>query len=88
MISTTLRNKKEAQAILTDGLEHDNVVLSVQVLGEFFNVVTRHINPMSVDEVRSIIAALSILPVQEIDLPMVKRASILTKLTGFHTGIP
>jgi predicted nucleic acid-binding protein len=67
--------QKEAQAILTDGIEHDDVVLSVQVLGEFFNVVTRHINnPMSVDEVRSIIAALSILPVQEIDLPMVKRA--------------
>jgi predicted nucleic acid-binding protein len=47
----------------------------VQVLGEFFNVVTRHIpRPVTSDEAREIIATISILPVQEIDLAMVNRA--------------
>ena len=69
------RKQKEAQAILTHGIEQDTVVLSVQVLGEFFNVVTRHIkSPMSPDEAQSIIETLGILPVQEIDFNMVKRA--------------
>ncbi len=67
--------RKKAQALLTDGIESENVVLSVQVLGEFFNVVTRHITPpLSPGEAQEIIDTLSILPVQEIDLTMVNRA--------------
>lgn len=50
-------------------------MLPVQVLSEFFNVVTKQIqNPMSAGEVRQIITVLSILQVQEMDLSMVGRA--------------
>ncbi len=58
------RKQKTAQKLLTGGIEQENVVLSVQVLGEFFNVVTRHIRqPMSPDEAQDIIATLSILSI-------------------------
>jgi len=66
---------KRAQAILIAGLEKDNLVLSVQVLSEFFIVVTRRIkNPLSSSEARSIIETVGILPVQDIDFTLVKRA--------------
>jgi predicted nucleic acid-binding protein len=69
------KKQQKAQDILTDGIEQESSFLSVQVLGEFFNVVTRHIpQPMSSDEALEIIDMLSIMPVQEIDLTMVKRA--------------
>ncbi|MBW1961295.1 MAG: PIN domain-containing protein [Deltaproteobacteria bacterium] len=69
------RKQKKAQKLLTDGIEQENLFISVQVLGEFFNVVTRHIpQPMTDDEAREIITTLSILPVMEIDLRMVIRA--------------
>jgi predicted nucleic acid-binding protein len=54
------QKQKKAQSLLTDGMEQENIVLSVQVLGEFFNVVTRHI--------------ISVLSIQDIDLTMVNRA--------------
>ena len=64
-----------AQGLLTDGIKEENLILSVQVLGEFFNVVTRHIpQPMSPAEAKEVINTLSILPVQDIDMTMVKRA--------------
>ena len=67
--------QRKAQELITDGIEKENLLISVQVLGEFFNVVTRHIpQPMTPDEAQEIIAAISILPVQEIDLAMVNRA--------------
>ena len=67
--------QERAQNLLTDGIEQEHSVLSVQVLGEFFNVVTHHIpQPMTSSEALEIIVMLSILPVQEIDLTMVKRA--------------
>ncbi len=70
-----LQKQKKAQELLTEGIKHENLWLSVQVLGEFFNVVTRHIaDPMSSDEAREIIDTISILPVQEIDSTMVRRA--------------
>ena len=69
------QKQTKAQGLLTDGIEQENLFLSVQVLGEFFDVVTRHIpQPMSPGEAKVIINTLSILPVQEIDLVMVKRA--------------
>jgi predicted nucleic acid-binding protein len=69
-----LQKQSKAQGLLIDGIEQENVVLSVQVIGEFFNVVTRHIpQPMSAEQAQGIIDMLSILPVQEIDLAMVNR---------------
>ena len=67
--------QRKAQELITDGIEQESLLLSVQVLGEFFNAVTRHIpQPMTPDEAREIISTISILPVQEIDLAMVNRA--------------
>ena len=67
--------QKKAQELITTGIEQENLVLSVQVLGEFFNVVTRRIpQPVTSDEAREIITSMCILPVQEIDLSMVNRA--------------
>ncbi len=67
--------QKIAQKWVTDGIEKESLLLSVQVLGEFFNVVTRQIpQPMTSDGVREIIAIVSYLPVQEVDLVMVNRA--------------
>ena len=64
-----------AQKLIADGIERENLLLSVQVLGDFFNVVTRHIpHPMTPDEAQEILAIISYLPVQEIDLAMVNRA--------------
>ena len=37
------KKQTKAQGLLTDGIKQENLFLSVQVLGEFFNVVTRHI---------------------------------------------
>jgi predicted nucleic acid-binding protein len=65
----------KAQKLLTVGIEQENLVLSVQVLGEFFNAATRHIpQPLTPDEVGEIINTLSVLPIQEVDLAMVNRA--------------
>jgi len=45
-----------AQAILKGGVLDENAMVSVQVLGEFFNVVTRRIRqPMTADEARNAI---------------------------------
>jgi predicted nucleic acid-binding protein len=65
----------KAQKLLTVGIEQENLVLSVQVLGEFFNAATRNIpQPLTADEVGEIINTLSVLPIQEVDLAMVNRA--------------
>jgi len=64
-----------AQAILKGGVLDENAMLSVQVLGEFFNVVTRRIRqPMTVDEAQNAIGRLKALPVVELDLALVERA--------------
>jgi predicted nucleic acid-binding protein len=60
------QKQRKAQELLTNGIEQENLFLSVQVLGEFFNVVTRHIpQPMTPDEAKEI---------KEIDLTVVNRA--------------
>jgi predicted nucleic acid-binding protein len=64
-----------AQTILTTAIKDESAILSVQVLGEFFVVVTRRIkNPLSAKEAEKIVHILSVLPVSEIDLSLVKRA--------------
>ena len=69
------RKQNIAQNLIMEGIQAENFVLSVQVLGEFFNVVTRYIeNPMTPVEAQKAISKFSLLPVQEIDLGMVHRA--------------
>lgn len=64
-----------AQNILRTCIQDEVGMLSVQVLGEFFTVMTRKLSPpMTVDAAREIVTALDILPVQEIDRKMVKSA--------------
>ena len=77
------QKQREAQILLTTGIEEESVVISVQVLGEFFNVITRRIKqPMSPDEAQEIIASLSVLSIEDIDLSMVNRAISIHK--GFR----
>lgn len=67
--------QKKAQDMLTQGIKNGNGVISTQVLGEFFTVVTRKISqPISVADAREIINNVSVMDVQEIDLLIVKRA--------------
>jgi len=69
------RKQGIAQSLLIDGMENESAALSVQVLGEFFNVVTRQIKqPMTTDEAKEAIELFSNLLIQEIDLAMVERA--------------
>jgi predicted nucleic acid-binding protein len=69
------RKQEVAQKVLSEGLEHDSAVLSVQVLSEFFNVVTRRIEqPMSPQEAKTAIELFSNLMVLEIDLAMIYQA--------------
>lgn len=65
----------KAQALLKAAIKEESAILSAQVLGEFFVVVTRRIKePLSVNDAEKIINILTVLPVAEIDLPLVKRA--------------
>jgi predicted nucleic acid-binding protein len=67
--------QEKAQAILAGGVASETCFLSVQVLGEFFNVVTKQIqDPMSPEEAKKIVDILCFMPVLDIDLAMVKRA--------------
>jgi len=67
--------QKKAQEILSSAISRDAYFLSVQVLGEFFNVVTRKIqNPMSFIDAKAIIDIFSLMPVLDLDLAMVNRA--------------
>lgn len=64
-----------ATELIASFLENRNAVVSVQVLGEFFRVVTRRIpNPLSVEQATLVIDALESLQVLDIDMAMVRRA--------------
>ena len=64
-----------AQEVLKQGIEDETVVLSVQVISEFFTVVTRRIpNPLSVEEAEEVLNLLSILPIIDLDFRMVRHA--------------
>ncbi len=77
------KKQAKAQAILRDSIKDESAVLSTQVLGEFFVVVTRKIKePLSLDDAEKIISIMSLLPVEEIDLPLVKRAIDTQKRYG------
>jgi predicted nucleic acid-binding protein len=75
------RKQGIAQSLLIDGMENESAALSVQVLGEFFNVVTRQIKkPMAPDEAKEAIELFSNLFIQETDLAMVERAIDIHKI--------
>ena len=64
-----------ARRLLADLVKNGNGVLSVQVLGEYFSIVTRRIpNPLSVGEATSVIDQMESLEVLNIDIAMVRRA--------------
>ena len=73
------RAEPQKQSVATDliasFLQNENAVVSVQVLGEFFSVVTRRIpRPLSVEEATAVIDLISSLQVLNIDSAMVRRA--------------
>ena len=67
--------QQRAREILIRAVKNGSGVLSTQVLGEFFTVVTKKIKvPLSVKNARDIIKYMGSMPVQEIDLLIVNRA--------------
>lgn len=71
-------NKQDqAQALLLKATQSQTAVLSAQVLGEFFVVVTRKIpQPMSPSEAAEVIAELGALEVMPLDFSLVQRAIV------------
>lgn len=64
-----------ARDLVEDAVENGSGVLSAQVLGEFFNSVTRRIRlPLSADEAELLIEKYSVMPVVALDLELVRRA--------------
>ena len=67
--------QSQARRLINSAVENETGALSVQVLGEFFSVVTRRIpNPLSVEEAEAIIERTAVLPVVELDWSLVRRA--------------
>jgi len=67
--------QQRAQEIIISAVKNGNGVLSTQVLGEFFTVVTKKIKiPLSVRNARNIIKYMGRMTVQEIDVLIVERA--------------
>ena len=67
--------RSRAQELIAGLSQNGNGVLSVQVLGEFFSIVTRRIpNPLSIQEAEAAVALFGSLPVLDIDMAMVRRA--------------
>ena len=67
--------QSQARRLLKTAIENETGAVSVQVLGEFFNVVTRRIpNPLSVEEAEEVINQVAVLPVVELDWSLVRRA--------------
>lgn len=69
------RKQKIAANLLTEAIRNESAILSTQVLGEFYTVVTRKIKqPLQPMEALGLIDNMAVLPVQEVDFDMVKRA--------------
>ena len=69
------QKKLVASELIASILENRNAVVSVQVLGEFFRVVTRRIpRPISIEQATAVIDVICSLQVLDIDLEMVRRA--------------
>ena len=75
--------RSQALELLGAGIEEQTAVVSAQVLGEFFNTVTRKIpGPLSAEEAQEAIEAISALPVVALDLALVRRAISTQKRYG------
>ena len=67
--------QSQAHRLVKTAIENETGAISVQVLGEFFNVATRRIpNPLSVEEAEEAIQTVAVLPVVELDWTLVRRA--------------
>ena len=67
--------QSQARRLLKNAIENETGVVSVQVLGEFFYVVTRRIpNPLLVEQAEEVINRVAVLPVVELDRDLVLRA--------------
>ena len=77
--------QEHARQILRNGIAAETAVLSAQVLGEFFTVVTSRIHiPLTAEEAEKVLDILSVLPVVEIDLRLVRRATGIHRLYGIN----
>lgn len=76
MCDTSEQQKQHlAEEVITSLVRNRNGALSVQVLGEFFSIVTRRIpSPLPIEEALEVIDRVSSLQVLDIDLAMVRRA--------------
>ena len=74
--------------LVEEAVENGSGVLSAQVLGEFFNSVTRRIRrPLSMDEAELLIEKYSAMTVVALDLDLVKRAVATSgRYQGFLLG--
>ncbi len=67
--------QSQARRLLKHAIENETGVVSAQVLSEFFTVVTRRIQePLSIEEAEQVIEQLSILPVVDVDMMLVRQA--------------
>ncbi|HIO96544.1 MAG TPA: PIN domain-containing protein [Leucothrix sp.] len=67
--------QKIAKNLILENIRNDYGWLSLQVFGEFFNVVTKQIpNPLSSEEAREAIDHLSLLNIADMDMKLVSRA--------------
>ena len=77
--------QEQARQILRSGITEETAVLSAQVLGEFFTVVTSRIPvPLTAEEAEEVLGILSVLPVVEIDLRLVLSATGIHRLYGIN----
>src|SRR5512134_1507598 len=77
------RKQAIAQQLLRSAIRDESAAVSVQVLGEFFVVVTRKIREaMTAEEAARVIRTVGVLAVQEVDLALVQRAIDAHKLYG------
>ena len=67
--------QKIAKDLILENIRNGQGWLSIQVFGEFFNVVTKQIpEPLTSDQARDAISYLSILNITEMDMKLVLRA--------------
>ena len=72
-----------ARRLVRSGIERATLVISVQVLGEFFSAVTRRIpNPLSAEEAAQEVDRIAVLPVVGIDTAIVRRGIYTHKRYG------
>ena len=77
--------QESARQIIRNGITEETAVLSAQVLGEFFTVVTSRIPvPITAEQAEEVLDILSVLPVVEIDFRLVRRATGIHRLYGIN----